>query len=478
MKKSKILISLMILISIILCVPSIVYLINNKTVDGFNSYYTYTLENWTDYKTGLISGIIVIGLLLVYSIIYLILIKKQKEIFKNIKQILILIIIISFVFMLVLPYLSSDIFYYIGDSWLAAKYGQNPYYMSVEELQNQGINDEILDNTGYWKNTTSVYGPLWNSIAKLLVSFSFGSVTIALFIFKTASYLIHILNSYLIYKITKSKKYMLLYGLNPLVLIEFLSNVHNDIYLVVFILLALYFLIRKRNIYFTIIFLALSVSIKYSTVLLVPFILIYMFRKYSIPKRIMFCMVSGLSIITLVIIVYLPYYRDITIFTNMLVQGEKYSQSVPLLLMRNLDSNIFSTISSLLIPIFIILYITTIVTLLLIKRINLNIIMKKFNFNMIIFIFVVLTTFQKWYILWLIPTIIWQNKYMRKFILYLTIVALIPSLQYFITGGDGYMYGVTYSIKMILYSGILVLIDIFTDYIKKIKKQKEKICHV
>lgn len=478
MKKSRLLIILMILISIILCVPSIIYLINNKTVDGFNSYYTYTLENWTDYKTGLISGIIVIGLLLVYSIIYLILIKKQKEIFKNIKQILILIIIISFVFMLVLPYLSSDIFYYIGDSWLAAKYGQNPYYMSVEELQNQGINDEILNNTGYWKNTTSVYGPLWNSIAKVLVSFSFGRVTIALFIFKTASYLIHILNSYLIYKITKSKKYMLVYGLNPLILIEFLSNVHNDIYLVVFILLALYFLIRKRNIYFTIIFLALSVSIKYSTVLLVPFILIYMFRKYSISKRILFCMTFGLSIIALVIILYLPYYRDISIFTNMLVQGEKYSQSVPLLLMRNLDSNIFSTISSLLIPIFIILYITTIVTLLLIKRINLNIIMKKFNFNMIIFIFVVLTTFQKWYILWLIPTIIWQNKYMRKFILYLTIVALIPSLQYFITGGDGYMYGIAYSIKMILYSVILVLIDIFTDYIKKIKNQKEKICHV
>ena len=104
--------------------------------------------------------------------------------------------------------------------------------------------------------------------------------------------------------------------------------------------------------------------------------------------------------------------------------------------------------------------------------------MKKFNFNMIIFIFVVLTTFQKWYILWLIPTIIWQNKYLRKFILYLTNVALIPSLQYFITGGDGYMYGIAYSIKMILYSVILVLIDIFTDYIKKIKNQKEKICHV
>ena len=35
---------LMIIIAIILCIPSITYLIENKTVDGFNSYYTYDLN--------------------------------------------------------------------------------------------------------------------------------------------------------------------------------------------------------------------------------------------------------------------------------------------------------------------------------------------------------------------------------------------------------------------------------------------------
>ena len=312
MKKDKLLIYLMILISIVLCIPSIVYLINNRTVDGFDAYYTYTLTKSNSETVRLGSGILVIGLLIVFSIIYILLIKKENKIFKDKKQIFIFIILISFIFMMILPYLSSDIYYYIGDSWLAAKYKANPYYTSVEDLQNTGINDEILNNTGYWRNTTSVYGPLWNSIAKLLVSLSFGNVTIALFIFKLASFLIHILNSNLVYKITKSKKYMVLYGVNPLILIEFLSNVHNDIYLILFILLSLYFLVREKNVYFTVAFLALSVSIKYSTLLLVPFILIYYFRDKTIPKRILYCFVSGISIIGLVVLMYLPYYKDYT----------------------------------------------------------------------------------------------------------------------------------------------------------------------
>lgn len=379
---------------------------------------------------------------------------------------------ISFIFMLILPFLSSDIYYYIGDSWLAAKYNQNPYYIAVSDLQEQGINDEILDNTGYWKNTTSVYGPLWNSVAKFLVSFSFGNLTVALLIFKLASYLIHVLNSYLIYKITKSSKHMLLYGLNPLILVEFLSNVHNDIYLVLFILLALYFLIRKKNIYFSIIFLALSISIKYSTVLLVPFVLIYCFRNNSIPKRILYCFISGFSIIVLVILFYLPYYRDLSIFTNMLVQGTKYSQSIMLYLMEKIPYNIFRWIDSLKMLIFAIIYVIILIVLLFTRNITAKKMFRKYNITMLIFIFIVLTNFQKWYILWLFPTIPWQGKNMRKFIIYLTIVALIPSMGYFMVGGDPYTLGISYSIQMLIISGLLLFIDIDT---KKKKKNKEKI---
>ena len=254
---------------------------------------------------------------------------------------------------------------------------------------------------------------------------------------------------------------MLIYGLNPLILIEFLSNVHNDIYLITCILLAIYFLVRKNNKYFTMIFLALSVAIKYSTVLLIPFVLIYIYRKYSVSKRILFCLISGLSMIAFVVLLYLPYYRDFTVFTNMLVQGDRYSQSIMSFFMDNINqNNLFMTINSLRLPIFVIIYVVSI-SIILFKKENITLveILREYNIVSLLFIFVVLTNFQKWYILWIIPTMIWQGKYMRKFILYLTTVALMPSMQYFITGGDGYIYGITYSIKMLLFSGIIVFIE-------------------
>ena len=148
MKKNKtVLLYLMIAISIILCIPSILYLIINKTVDQFNGYYTYSLIKTGNLNICILNGIIVVGLILLFSIIYLFIVKEENKIFKNKKQIIVFITIISFIFMLILPYLSSDIYYYIGDSWVCSKYHENPYYTSVKDLQDQGINDEILNNT-------------------------------------------------------------------------------------------------------------------------------------------------------------------------------------------------------------------------------------------------------------------------------------------------------------------------------------------
>ena len=460
MKNKKTYLYLMIVISILLCIPSILYLAVNKTVDGFDSYYTYSLLKTENLATGILSGTIVIGLLLLFSLLYFLIVKEEKNIFKNKKQIIIFITIISFIFMLILPYLSSDIYYYIGDSWVCSKYHENPYYTSVKDLQANGINDEILNNTGYWKATTSVYGPIWNIISTLLVSLSFGKITLALFIFKIASMIIHVSNCVIIKKITKSNKYMLLYGLNPLVLIELLSNVHNDVYLIFFLLVSLYYLIKKKNIYLTILFLILSIAIKYSTVLIVPFILLYYFRKKSIPKRILYCCISGIVIIVSVALLYLPFYRDITIFKNMLAQDEKFSQSIMSLLVVKMKNNsIFDKINKHKIHLFAIIYGSLVVRTLFKRKFNFKYVMKKYNISMLIFIFICLTTFQRWYVLWLLPTIMWQNKKMKNFILNLTILGIIPSFIFFLVGNESYKLGIYYSITIIMLALIFTLIE-------------------
>ena len=471
---NKILLYLMILVAIILCLPSIMYLLAHHTANGFGAYYTYSLILSDNQMVRNLSGLTVIGLMLAFSIMYLMIIRREKKIFKNKKEIIVFITIVSFIFMMIMPFLSSDIFYYMGDSWLASKYHENPYYTTVQDLQDNGINDEILSNTGFWKDTTSVYGPLYVMISIGLSWLSFGSVTAALFIFKVASLIIHMANCYLVGRITKSNKYILTYGLNPLVLLELLSNVHNDIYLLCFVLLSLYYLIRKKKKGLSFLFLALSIAIKFSTILLVPFILIYAYREYDIGKRIVYCMLSGIAIVGIVVLLYMPFYRDITIFKNMLAQGDRSSQSFMALALVKLKRypELIGWLRNIRLPAFACLYICMVTYVLCKRNVTLEMVLRKYNLLMLVFIFVVLTNFQKWYVLWLLPTIIWQKKYMRNFILALTVVAIIPSYTYFKIQNDFFIEGIYYSFMMLVWSA-LITVMLELRYRFKVQKQSQ-----
>ena len=472
---NKIWLIMLIIVSILLVIPSIRYLLINKTVNEFDYYFTYDLGESASESAGKVNGYIFLGLILIYTFIYLIIIKEEKNIFNGkTKKVLLYIVLISLIFMLMLPALSSDIYYYIGDSWVLSKYHENPYYTSVSDLQLKGANDEILNNTGYWKDTTSVYGPLYNMIAAVLVTLSFGNITIGLFVFKIASFIVHIINCYLIYKITKKSKYALIYGLNPLILLELLSNVHNDIYLILFILLSIYYLIREKKVFFSIIFLALSITIKYTSVLLVPFFLIFIFQKNKLFKRLLYCIGTGLIIILIVVMLYLPFYKDTSIFTNMLVQNDKLSQSLMLALYQNINEEVYSSLDYLRLPVFAIIYITSLVCLLAKRKISLRETLRKYNMFLIVFIFVILTNFQRWYIVWLLPTYFWQSKYMKKFIISLTITGIIPLWNYFVAASAYWKRGIFYSVITIILSCIYILSIRLIDLIKKKISNKRK----
>ena len=173
-----------------------------------------------------------------------------------------------------------------------------------------------------------VYGPLWAFICKSLSFLSFGNATIALYIFKMAGIIIHVLNTVLIYKITKKNKFALLYGLNPFILFEMITNAHNDIYLIFFILLSLYFLLKKKNIILTVVFMAVATCIKYVSVLLIPFLVLYYLRNKKIGKKIFYSFLYAILFIIVMLLIYLIYAKDITMFFIMTMQQDKYRESI------------------------------------------------------------------------------------------------------------------------------------------------------
>lgn len=246
--KNKILKVSFIVINILLIIPSIIYLIQKGTIFGFNTYYNFFINTQTNKTT---SSIIYLAIFLSIFGLYL-MILKRRNMFKNIKQILIFVTIVSSIYILMLPWTSSDIFYYMGVGELDGVYHQNPYYVTMEEYYGQNkenIDDEILEQgaNNFWAPTTVVYGPIAQLIFKTCSMMSFKNINVSILVYKILNIIVHIFNCYFIYKLTHRKLFSLLYGLNPYILLEFIGQVHNDVILVFFVSLSLYFLIKKKK---------------------------------------------------------------------------------------------------------------------------------------------------------------------------------------------------------------------------------------
>lgn len=397
-----------VILSILLVIPSIIYLIQNKTVMGFNIYFDFFLNKDI---SNILSASVFLILFILLTIIYFII--DKLKCFKDIKSILIFIAIVGIIFTIMLPWTSSDIFYYMGVGELDAKYNQNPYYVTMREyyIQNEeNIEDDILlqGATNYWGNTTVVYGPIAQLFFKICSLLSMKNITIALFIFKFVNLVIHIANSYFLYKISGKKKFAVLYGLNPFILIEALANVHNDVIVLFFILVSLYFLLKRKNLLLSIVGLVLATGIKYFTILLLPIIILYHFRtEKRLSIRFLRCIEYGIIFLILFVLEYVFYFNDYQILLAMMVQTSRYAKSIYAVLIQY-GSSLSTQIRSIVIVIFIVYYFVFCINLLTEKNIKFYKIIRKYNIALILFL-LILTNFQQWYLMWLFATMIWQK---------------------------------------------------------------------
>ena len=443
-----------ILASILFAIPSIQYLLENKTILNFNEYFQFCLNN----SNRVVQTIIYLIILTVLTIFYFLIVKNRDKLFKSNKQMYLYIAIISLIFVIVVPFLSSDVFYYLGVGRLDSTYGQNPYYVTITDFVDSGDNSQYLEQDtvlakGYendWGNTTVVYGPVWTLICKLAAGISFGNIDIALLLFKLLNMVIHLVNCYLIYKITGKKLFVLLYGLNPYMLIEGIANVHNDIYVITFILGALYFLLKKKNLIIGIVFLALATAIKYFAILLLPFMIIYYFRDKKPLERLKKCFLYGMLFIFVVAITYLLYIQDIQVLNGIITQQEKFAKNFYIILMEYFDiPNLVANVNRILLISFIIIYFFTCLTLLYKKQISFREEMRKVEYFLIAFLFLLITNFQPWYIMWIFPLMMWQKKRTIQFVVQIALISQFAN-SVFLINGEGWRNGTPFTFFMLL----------------------------
>lgn len=456
--------SIFIGMAILLLFPSIYYLINGNgifhLISNFNFFYLPNGAKITIQKV--ISGGLFFLVMITLFVIYLKIIKKERQLFQTNKQIAGFIVGVSILFACVLPMASTDLFYYMGTGWSEAKYKVNPYYTSVEQVihsSNEASQDEILLKTPkVWRNDTIVYGPMWPILCKILSGLSCGSLTVAFIIYKVFNLMIHLVNAYIIYKITQKRKWVLLYALNPLVLFAGLVEGHNDILVVGLILLALYFFKKRKNMMMSVILLAIATTVKYYAILLIPFLVIYYYRNEKVQKRILYASGWAILFIGILASVYLVYTKDITVFAGIQKQQGKFANTFFVsLAMSNYKEAV--KISKIIMGSYIIIYIVTILKLLFSKKISFTKNMRIYSNLLLLFIFVTITNFQAWYVMWLFSTIMWQRGKMVRFLLNVGIAVELANVIYFLLN-ESIIYAKYYSLALI---GAIIILEVINN---------------
>lgn len=147
------------------------------------------------------------------------------------------------------PTLTDDFYRYIWDGQLILK-GINPYAYTPTEAIEAGIMQpsvfyELMNSPDFY----SVY-PSTNQLVFALSALG-GSLKASVFILKALAIAAEIGTLFLITKISRHFKQghlpLVLYGLNPLVVMELSGNAHSEVFMLFFIALFIALFIKKRN---------------------------------------------------------------------------------------------------------------------------------------------------------------------------------------------------------------------------------------
>lgn len=469
MKNKKWVLTLFIAVVICFAMPSIIYLAKNQSIYNFIYQWTFIFKIPKTISAKWINTICFIGLMSIMFILYMLVVKHCNKIFENKKQLIIAICIISVLFALIIPYTSTDVYSYIANGWSDSHYHENPYYKSVGQVGDKYQTRDQMQNkiANCWRYETVVYGPLWTLICKLLTSISFGNIDVALAIFKGTNLIVHLINCLLIWKITHKKKFVLIYGANPAILFEALSNVHNDIFIVLFILLAVYFATKKKNLILSVAFVAMATAIKYLGILILPFIILYYVREKSIPEKIKYCILYGLEFIVILAGFYAIYVRDLNIFAGLFIQQAKYNRSIMLVFYYLLGTDAMKIFKIVLLVIFAEIYISTVIKLIINdEKKSFSKYIRQYNSLLYIFTFILITNFNSWYILWLFPTIMFLNGKNIRLIINLSYAVEVSYIAFFALHSEAQVLG-------ILYINLVALITVCLTPLQKINKKRQ-----
>ncbi|MBW4564977.1 MAG: hypothetical protein KME32_28490 [Mojavia pulchra JT2-VF2] len=233
------------------------------------------------------------------------------------------------------PYLSIDIFSYIAHGYLGTTPGSNPYIDAASEVVNTPFGRQLVPWGWQPVHGISPYGPLWTQFEIAVVHLT-KDVPSAILLIKSLIVSSSLLCAALIWRIlghVRPKDQLLgtlVYLWNPVVIVEFAAEGHNDALMIFFILLSLLLALQTYPAK-SLVMLLLGVLTKYLPLILLPAQVIYFWRTQStrwnqgkLLLRLLLGLATGLG---LAMLLYLPLWVGAETFQG--VRESSQQQNLP-----------------------------------------------------------------------------------------------------------------------------------------------------
>lgn len=146
------------------------------------------------------------------------------------------------------PINANDLFRYVIRGRVSSIHAQSPYAAAPDAFPD----DPFLPLAGEWADETSPYGPLWELLAAGVTRLTQNNLLAGLLAFKGVGLLAHLTCGWLIWRLlaradaAKQRSFTLLWLWNPALLLMFVVDGHNDVLMMVWQLVAIWFWRQER----------------------------------------------------------------------------------------------------------------------------------------------------------------------------------------------------------------------------------------
>jgi len=213
------------------------------------------------------------------------------------------------------PALSDDVFRYLWDGHLTLE-GISPYLLPPDRMPDAGPADlfGLMNSRPYH----SIYPPVLQGVFALAAKVGGDSILAGLIALRGMVLMAEMVTVLLMVRLLHiwhiDLRNLMLYALNPVVIVEFAGNLHGEVFMLPFLLGALLLLAQGRWGWATLPF-AGAVGVKLLPLMFLPFIL----RRIGWPRAVLFgAMTTGL-----VALMYVPFRTD-TLITDTLLTLRHY----------------------------------------------------------------------------------------------------------------------------------------------------------